>query len=185
VKANIVRNTLAPWCLIALLLAGCGGSGGSSTSAGTGSTTKTATQQSAEASAAMAATTTISATMDWTSAAAKSVSTGEVGVVSTTSLGDVSLIVSAVDYKDPTTGLVETTPYRGAIFYDSLADDPSKAGLSIDANQLNARFSLMNVNFRSTESVYVEVFSTTKGLVYQQVVAASSIRNKTLVVNVQ
>jgi hypothetical protein len=185
VKTYIVRNILAPFGLLTALLAGCGGGGGSSASPAAGSPTKTAAQLSAEASAALTASTTIAPTMDWSGAAMKSVSTGEVSVVSTTSMGEVSMIVSSVDYIDPTTGLAETSPYRGTPFYDSRVDDPSKTASSIDASKLNARFSLMNVNFRSIESVYVEVFSETKGLVYQEVIATSSIRSGTLVVTVK
>jgi hypothetical protein len=182
VKTSMARYYVAPLCVVGVLMAGCGGGGSSGSSA---STSKSAAQLSAEASAAMAATTSIPANMDWKGSNLSTASAGEVSVTSTSSMGDVSILVSSVDYKDPTTGLVDTTAYRGTTFYDSRTDDPNKTASSIDAAQLNARFSLSNVNFRSADAVFVEVFSTTKGLAYQEVVATSSIRGKTFVVNVK
>jgi hypothetical protein len=178
-----IEKGLAPLSLAVLVLAGCGGGGGGSSSGGTAPATKTAAQLSAEASAAMAAATTISTQMDWKGAGLSATSAGDIRVASSTSMGDVSLIVSTVDYKDPTTGQIDTTPYRGTVLYDSRSDDPNKLASTIDAAQQNASFTLKNVNLRSAESVYVEVFSATKGLAYQQVVATSALRGVPFVIN--
>jgi hypothetical protein len=182
-----IQKLLLPLGVMVALLAGCGGGGGGASTAGAvaASTTKTAAQLSAEVSAAMAASTTISSSMDWSGTALKSVSAGDISVTSTSSMGDVALLVSTVDYVDPTTGAVETTGYRGTTFYDSRTDDPNMTASSIDASQQNASFSLQNVNLRSIELVYVEIFSSTMGLVYQEVVAASDIRGKTFAVTIK
>jgi hypothetical protein len=183
-RTNRLQKIVALIGVSTVMLAACGGGGSSSSASAPVVSAKTGEQLSAELAVKMAETTAIAPTMNWTVTTANA-NAGEILATSTTSMGDVALMVSSVDYTDPTTGQVDTTGYRGTVLYDSRTDDAEGTARSIDAGQLNARFSLKNVNLRSMPSVYVEVFSSTKGLVYQAVIAANEISGKTLAITVE
>lgn len=199
-KTHLIYKIVPSLCVVVASLSACGGGGGSSaetstaaaptpaasTAAATSSNTasgKTPTELSAEVSAQMAAVSTISPTMDWSSSLVKAV-VGQINVTSGSSLGKVDVLVSTVDFIDPTTGSEQEKGLRGTTLHDSRIDDPSRASSAIDASGLNAQFLLHGINFREIDKLYIEVFSTTKGLVYSAVVPTNDVNKKTFAINV-
>lgn len=198
-KTHLIFKIVPSLCLVVAGLSACGGGGGSSTetaaapapaaspapaTSSTSPSGKTPTELSAEVTAQLTAVSTISPTMDWSSNSLATVVAGQVNVASGSSLGKADILVSTVDFMDPTTGSTQETGMRGTTLYDSRIDDPSRAASTIDSNGLNAQFSLNGVNFREIDKLYIEVFSTTKGLVYSAVVSASDVKKKTYAITV-